>query len=96
MEKQTRSGSRKAKAASSQVGARRKRRSAGKRSATGGVTPVCTAEERHRMICEQAYFLAEQRGFLGDAALDDWLQAEAKVDAANILKAVVEDRNDAI
>lgn len=48
------------------------------------------------MICEQAYFLAEQRGFQGDAALDDWLQAEAKVDAANILKAVVEDRNDAI
>ena len=68
----------------------------GKQSATGRMIPVCTIEERHRMICEEAYSLAEQRGFQGDTVLEDWLQAEAKVDAANILKAVVEDRDDAI
>jgi hypothetical protein len=38
-------------------------------------------EERHRMITEMAYLIAEQRGFQGDRALDDWLQAEIEVDA---------------
>ena len=38
-------------------------------------------EERHRMITETAYLIAEKRGFEGDRALDDWLQAEAKIDA---------------
>jgi hypothetical protein len=33
------------------------------------------------MIAEAAYLIAERRGFLGVAALDDWLQAEAEVDA---------------
>lgn len=41
----------------------------------------CTAEERQRLIATSAYYLAEQRGFQGDAALDDWLRAEAGVDA---------------
>ncbi len=40
-------------------------------------------EERHRMIAEAAYVIAEQRGFEGDKALDDWLQAEAEVDASS-------------
>ena len=93
MEKQIRAGSRKARAANSPgVGTGRKRRSTGKRSAA----PVCTTDERHHMICEAAYFLAEQRGFQGDGALDDWLQAEAMVDAVNISKVVTEDRDDAI
>jgi len=39
------------------------------------------SEERHRMIAEAAYLIAEGRGFQGDMALDDWLQAEAEVDA---------------
>jgi len=38
-------------------------------------------EERHLMIAKAAYLLAEQRGFQGDMALNDWLQAEAGVDA---------------
>lgn len=38
-------------------------------------------EDRHRMIAEAAYLIAEGRGFQGDMALDDWLQAEAEVDA---------------
>jgi hypothetical protein len=44
-------------------------------------TPVITPEERQNMIAEEAYIIAEQRGFEGDMALSDWLQAEATVDA---------------
>lgn len=36
-------------------------------------------EERHRMISEAAYFMAESRGFCGDAAVKDWLEAEAAI-----------------
>lgn len=39
------------------------------------------AAERYHMIAEAAYFIAEQRGFQGDLSLDDWLQAEAEVNA---------------
>lgn len=31
------------------------------------------------MIAEAAYYLAQQRGFLGDNRLDDWLAAEQQV-----------------
>lgn len=34
---------------------------------------------REQRIAEAAYFIAEARGFSGDHALDDWLQAEAEV-----------------
>jgi len=44
-------------------------------------TRTATPEERHYLIAVAAYFIAEQRGFQGDAALDDWVQAEAAVDA---------------
>lgn len=39
-------------------------------------------EIRHTMIAEAAYYLAERRGFNGDAesAYADWLQAERTVD----------------
>jgi hypothetical protein len=40
-----------------------------------------TPEERQRMIAETAYHIAQQRGFQGDKAMADWLQAEAEVDA---------------
>ena len=39
------------------------------------------SEERYNMIAEAAYRIAEQRGFQGDKAMDDWLQAEAEVNA---------------
>lgn len=47
-----------------------------------GGDPV-SAESRHRMISETAYYLAEQRGFEGndEDRLLDWLQAEAEIDA---------------
>lgn len=38
-------------------------------------------EEMHNMIAEEAYRIAERRGFVGDQALDDWLQAESTVNA---------------
>ncbi len=33
------------------------------------------------MIAETAYLFAEQRGFQGDVALDDWLRVEAEINA---------------
>jgi hypothetical protein len=43
--------------------------------------PSVDSEQRCCMIAEAAYFIAEQRGFQGETELDDWLQAEADVDA---------------
>lgn len=45
--------------------------------ATGGIT----AEERLQRIAESAYYRAERRGFSGGDAMQDWLAAEAEVDA---------------
>jgi hypothetical protein len=42
--------------------------------------PRITAEERHRLIAETAYFKAEKRGFQGGDPVKDWLEAEAEVD----------------
>ena len=39
-----------------------------------------STEARHALIADVAYYIAEQHGFQGDA-LDDWLQAEAIIDA---------------
>jgi hypothetical protein len=44
-------------------------------------TPVVTPEDRQNMIAVEAYLIAEQRGFQGGTEMDDWLQAEAIVDA---------------
>jgi hypothetical protein len=40
-----------------------------------------SSAQRHRMIEEAAYLRAERRGFAGDNSKDDWLEAEAEVDA---------------
>lgn len=47
-----------------------------KRSRTSPITP----DDRRRMISELAYLRAEQRGFQGGDAVEDWLAAEAEVD----------------
>ena len=39
-----------------------------------------STEQRHQMISDKAYYIAEQRGFNGDAAMQDWLQAERQID----------------
>lgn len=44
--------------------------------ANTGITP----EERHRMIAETAYFLAQERGFTGGDPVSDWIEAERRVD----------------
>jgi hypothetical protein len=41
-----------------------------------------TAAQRHVMIAEAAYFLAQRRGFAPGGELDDWLRAEQQVDAS--------------
>jgi hypothetical protein len=38
-------------------------------------------EEKHHLIAEAAYFIAERRGFQGNMLLDDWLQAEREVNS---------------
>ncbi len=40
-----------------------------------------TPEERQRMIAEAAYFRALRRGFASGGEVQDWLEAEADVDA---------------
>lgn len=42
---------------------------------------VAEAQARHEMIAACAYFLAEARGFVAGCELDDWLRAEAEIDA---------------
>jgi hypothetical protein len=43
-------------------------------------TPV-SREERYRMIAEAAYYRAQRRGFQGGNTAQDWLDAEAEIDA---------------
>ena len=43
--------------------------------------PPPDGDARQVMIAEAAYFIAERRAFDGDAALDDWLEAERQIDA---------------
>ncbi len=40
-----------------------------------------TPEERYRLIQEAAYYRAEQRGFAAGHEVEDWIAAEAEVDA---------------
>jgi len=42
-----------------------------------GITP----EERRRLIAESAYLRAERRGFQGGDPHEDWIAAEAEIDA---------------
>lgn len=50
------------------------------RSAPAGT--VIPPEEREQLIARAAYFRAEKRGFEPGHELEDWLQAEAEVDAS--------------
>lgn len=51
-----------------------------KASKSASVTGAVTPEQRYRMICETAYYRAEQRGFIGGSAEQDWREAEIEVD----------------
>ncbi|HKI62329.1 MAG TPA: DUF2934 domain-containing protein [Mariprofundaceae bacterium] len=52
-----------------------------RKKALEGKAKIVSGDERQRMIAECAYCIAEQRGFQGGSALDDWLRAEAEVNA---------------
>lgn len=56
---------------------RKQRRKDRKKSA---VLPI-KDDKRHAAIAKADYLLAAQRGFCDDTALDDWLRAEAEVNA---------------
>ena len=48
-------------------------------------TFAISAEQRHRMISDAAYYIALGRGFQGGDPLQDWLKAEAEIDTLLIL-----------
>lgn len=41
---------------------------------------IITSEDRHRMIAEAAYYLAEKRGFQGGCPEGDWHLAAQEID----------------
>lgn len=53
--------------------------------ATPAFTPFVDPEKRSALIAEAAYFRAEKRGFAAGHETEDWLAAEAEVDA-NLLR----------
>jgi hypothetical protein len=58
------------------------RRAGGARKTTAPAPRVAlTREARHAMIAESAYLRAERRGFAPGHETEDWLAAEAEVDA---------------
>jgi hypothetical protein len=58
------------------------RAAGGTATATPAAQPTTiTVKERYRLIAEAAYFIAEQRGFAEGRELENWLEAEAIVNA---------------
>lgn len=51
------------------------KKAASKRATTSSIKTI-SPEQRHAMISEAAYYIAEQRGFEGGTDMDDWLAAE--------------------
>src|SRR5688572_31529516 len=47
------------------------------------VKTVVSPEERHLMIAETAYFLAQERGFTDGDPIADWIEAERRVDSCS-------------
>jgi len=62
----------------------------GPKSAEPRITASLSTDERHRMIAEAAYYRAQRRGFAGGNSHQDWLDAEAKVDA-RLLRRLADD-----
>lgn len=53
----------------------------GTKAAKGNGQTTLTPEQRFQMICDAAYYRAERRGFVGGNPHEDWLAAEAEIDA---------------
>ena len=45
-------------------------------SKSADLPTVVAPDDRHRMISEAAYFIAESQGFCGDCDVQNWLDAE--------------------
>lgn len=54
---------------------------AARRRGAPTLAAAITPEQRYRLIAEAAYHRAQQRGFAAGGELQDWLEAEAEVDA---------------
>ena len=54
-----------------------RRRSAEPQTASAQVAP----ERRQQLIAQAAYFIAERRAFAPGNEIEDWLQAEAEIEA---------------
>ena len=50
-----------------------------------GVRVAGNPQDRRAMIAQLAYFRAEQRGFAPGGEVQDWLDAEAEVDATRLV-----------
>lgn len=53
----------------------------GKPGSKGAQKATVSPEERYQMIAAAAYWRAERRSFAAGGALDDWIAAEAEIDA---------------
>ena len=69
------------KTSPSSRGAAAPRRHAAQRRPAAGSPAAVTPEERYRMIAEAAYNRAQLRGFTAGGEVQDWLEAEAEIDA---------------
>jgi len=56
-------------------------RARARKAIAAAVSAAVTPEARHAMIAEKAYLRAERRGFTPGREAEDWLAAEAEVDA---------------
>lgn len=54
---------------------------AAKRVSAKKNAPAISPEHRYHMIATAAYYLAERRGFAGGYEMQDWISAEAEIDA---------------
>lgn len=74
----TAASAKKVRARSATTGAEKAPRRSARSSARGDTV---SAEQRHRMIEETAYLMAQARDFAPGGELEDWLNAEAEIDA---------------
>ena len=51
----------------------------GKKTKSANSKIKVTLEQRHKMICEAAYYISLERGYENINPKDDWLQAEAAI-----------------
>lgn len=65
---------------------RRSTRVANAKSRATDDDAVISVVKHRQLISETAYFLAEKRGFAPGHELEDWLSAEAEVDALRLAR----------